>query len=143
MTKTFEELDAFQRAVDLSVTIYRLTESFPRAELYGLTAQLRRASVSVVSQIVEGQGRLSLGEWPQFLSQARGSLFEIQAQTIIASRLGYLDASAYKRARSAVTRAAKPLAGLIEYVRRRDQKPTTDNREREQSELLKQLSHHG
>jgi len=129
MAKTFEDLDAFQLAVDLSVTIYRVTETFPRAELYGLVSQLRRASVSVVSQIAEGQGRLSLGEWRQFLGQARGSLFEIQAQTIIASRLGYLDASAYKRVRSAVTRTAKPLAGLIEYVRRRENKPTTDNRQ--------------
>jgi four helix bundle protein len=125
MGKTFEELDAFQRAVDLSVTIYRLTESFPRAELYGLTSQLRRASVSVVSQIAEGQGRLSLGEWRQFLGQARGSLFEIQAQTIVANRLGYLDGNAYKRVRTCVTRVAKPLAGLIEYVRRRQL--TTDN----------------
>jgi len=133
MAKTFEDLDAFQRAVDLSVTIYRVTETFPRTELYGLIAQLRRASVSVVSQIAEGQGRLSLGEWRQFLGQARGSLFEIQAQAIVASRLGYLDTNTYKRVRSSLTRVAKPLAGLIEYVRRREgrRQPTTDNRQRE------------
>jgi len=133
MAKTFEDLDAFQRAVDLSVTIYRATETFPRAELYGLVSQLRRASVSVVSQIAEGQGRLSLGEWRQFLGQARGSLFEIQAQTIVASRLGYLDTSTYKRVRNSLTRVAKPLAGLIDYVRRREtrRQPTTDNRQRE------------
>jgi four helix bundle protein len=100
----------FARAVDLSVTIYQVTEVFPRVEVYGLTAQLRRASVSVVSQIAEGQGRLSLGEWRQFLSQARGSLFEIQAQAIVANRLHYLNEVAYKRVRSSVAGVAKPLA---------------------------------
>jgi len=124
--KKFEDLDAFQRAVELSVIVYQSTASFPDAERYGLTAQVRRASVSIVSQIAEGQGRLTNGEWRQFLSQARGSLYEVQAQVILAQALGLIDAATHQRLRSAIIKAAKPLAGLINYVRRRE-KPTTDN----------------
>jgi len=119
MPKNFEDLDAFQKAVDLSVAVYRTTESFPDAERYGLTKQLRRASISVVSNIGEGQGRLTDGEWRQFLGHARGSLYEIQAQLIVAARLGLIDEPVHRRLRLAISKAARPLAGLIEYVRTR------------------------
>jgi four helix bundle protein len=125
MSKTFEDLDAFQQAVSLTLAIYRATATFPDDERYGLTAQLRRASISVVSNIAEGQGRLTNGEWRQFLGHARGSLFEIQAQLIVAEKLGLLDPSEHRVLRSAVIKTAKPLAGLIDYVR--TVKPTTDN----------------
>ena len=124
--KNFEELDAFQRAVELMVQIYRTTSNFPTEERYGLTAQIRRAAVSVVSNIAEGQGRLTLGEWRNSLGHARGSLFEIQAQAIAAEKLGFIDGSGYRQLRSSIKRAAMPLAGLIAYVRRRE-KSTTDN----------------
>jgi len=78
----YEGLVAFQRAMDLMVAVYQETDSFPRSERYGITSQIRRASLSVVSQIAEGQGRLTPGEWRQLLSQARGSLFEVEAQAI-------------------------------------------------------------
>ena len=120
MPKNFEQLDAFQNAVDLSVAIYRATSNFPQDERYELTRQLRCASISVISNIAEGQGRLTNGEWRQFLSHARGSLFEIQAQLLVASRLGLLDEQRYRSLRSAVIKVAKPLAGLIDYVRRRE-----------------------
>ncbi|MEA2162841.1 MAG: hypothetical protein QOK37_968 [Thermoanaerobaculia bacterium] len=99
--------------------VYRVTKVFPGDERFGLTQQLRRASISVVSNLAEGQGRLTNGEWRQFLSQARGSLFEIQAQLIAAHRLEFLDEAQYRRLRSAVRRVAHPLKGLIEYVRKR------------------------
>ncbi len=76
--------------------IYRCTEAFPRAETYGLTSQLRRAIVSVVSNIAEGQGRLTVGEFVQFLGQARGSLLEVDAQLAIAVDLGYVTKSLYE-----------------------------------------------
>jgi four helix bundle protein len=120
MAKNFEDLDAFQRAVDLSVAIYEATSSFPDEERYGLKAQLRRASISVVSNIAEGQGRLTDGEWRQFLGHARGSLYEIQAQLVVATRLGLLDAASHRELRSAAIKTAKPLAGLIRYVRKRE-----------------------
>jgi len=132
-SKSFESLEVFELGLNLVVMVYELTRAFPREETYGLVSQMRRASISVISNIAEGQGRLTNGEWRQFLGQARGSLFEIQAQTIVASRLGYLDTSTYKRVRNSLTRVAKPLAGLIDYVRRREtrRQPTTDNRQRE------------
>ena len=117
MAKNFEDLDAFQRAVDLSVAIYEATSSFPDAERYGLIAQLRRAAISVVSNIAEGQGRLSNGQWLQFLGHSRGSLYEVQAQLIVAKRLNLIDESVHRSLRSAVIKTAKPLAGLIDYVR--------------------------
>ena len=120
MPKNFEQLDAFQRAVDLSVAVYEMTSRFPVEERYGLKAQLRRASISVISNIAEGQGRLTNGEWRMFLSHARGSLYEVQAQSLVAKRLGYLDDAAHRTIRSFVIKTAKPLAGLIDYVRRRE-----------------------
>jgi four helix bundle protein len=116
---TFEDLDMFKRALDLMEDVYRVTKMFPGDERFGLTQQLRRASISVVSNLAEGQGRLTNGEWRQFLSQTRGSLFEIQAQLIAARRLDFLDENEYRKLRSTVRRVAEPLKGLIQYVARR------------------------
>jgi len=123
--KNFEELIVFKRAIALMVNVYRTTETFPKEERYGLTAQIRKASVSVVSHVAEGQGRLSLGEWRQFLSQARGSLYEVQAQAIGAHELGFLDDAGYARLRLSIRKVASPLRGLIAYVRGRERQKTT------------------
>lgn len=129
MGKTFEDLDVFKRALDLMVVVYELTEDFPRREHYGLASQLRRASISVISNIAEGQGRLKPGEWRQLLSQARGSLFEIEAQLIAANRLGYITDLQATSARQISRSVGKPLIGLIAYVRKRENRqPVTGNR---------------
>jgi four helix bundle protein len=120
MVKTFEDLDVFKRALDLMVSVYEATEDFPKREFYGLASQLRRASVSVVSNIAEGQGRLTPGEWRQLLSHARGSLFEIEAQVIAAERLRYIEAATMRRLRTETKTVGQPLAGLIDYVRTRE-----------------------
>ena len=91
MARSYRDLLVWQKAKALSVEIYRGTANFPRTELYGLTSQIRRAAVSVVSNIAEGQGRLTTGEFQHFLGQARGSLLEAETQLSIALDLGFLD----------------------------------------------------
>jgi four helix bundle protein len=85
--RSFRELVVWQRSVQLATAIYTLTRGFPKDELYGLTSQIRRAAVSVPSNIAEGQGRLSTGEFRQFLGIARGSNFELQTQLEVARAL--------------------------------------------------------
>ena len=87
MAHSFRDLVVWQRAMQLTVAIYRLTQKFPREEIYGLTSQIRRSAVSVPSNIAEGHGRLNSGEYRQFLGIARGSNFELQTQLEIACAL--------------------------------------------------------
>lgn len=89
MAETFRNLPVWQRAVQMTVLVYRATEQFPKAETFGLTSQLRRASVSMASNIAEGYGRGSAGEYKQFLTIARGSNYEVQTQLFISSRLAF------------------------------------------------------
>ena len=87
MAHSFRDLVVWQRAMQLTVAIYRLTQEFPREEMYGLTSQIRRAAISVPSNIAEGHGRLNTGEFRQFLGIARASNFELQTQLEIARAL--------------------------------------------------------
>lgn len=116
----YEQLDAFKCALALMVEVYRVTALFPRREMYGLTSQMRRASLSVMSHIAEGKGRLTIGEYRQFLSQARGSLFEVEAQAIGAHELRFLDDENYELLRKSIRKAARPLHGLILWARRQE-----------------------
>jgi four helix bundle protein len=93
MGGTYEDLEAWQAAMELVVQIYAATKSFPPDERYGLTNQLRRAAVSVSSNIAEGKGRVSDKELLQFLSRARGSLYEVQTQVRVAVLLNYVTRS--------------------------------------------------
>ena len=89
MGESFKDLVVWQRAVQMTLEIYKLTADFPADERFGLTNQLRRASVSVASNIAEGYGRSTTGEYVLFLGHARGSNFEVQTQLIIAQGLGF------------------------------------------------------
>ena len=89
MSHKYQDLIAWQKAKVFATEIYRVTEQFPRAEVYGLTSQLRRAAVSVASNIAEGQGRLTRGEFCHFLGQASGSLLEVETQLSIAVDLSF------------------------------------------------------
>jgi four helix bundle protein len=88
---SYRDLILWQKAKRLSLEIYHATKAFPKDELYGLTSQIRRAAVSVVSNVAEGQGRMTTGKFIQFLGHARGSLFELQTQLEIAYELGYIE----------------------------------------------------
>ena len=89
VARSYRDLLVWQKAKALAVHIYQATEQFPRNETYGLTSQIRRAAVSVASNIAEGQGRLTWAS-PAFLGQARGSLLELDTQVAIALDLAYL-----------------------------------------------------
>jgi four helix bundle protein len=89
MSQSFRDLQVWQRAMQLTIAVYRLTREFPREEIYGLTSQIRRAAVSVPSNIAEGQDRLNPGEFKQFLGIARGSICELQTQLEIARALQF------------------------------------------------------
>ncbi|MGA7697938.1 MAG: four helix bundle protein [Candidatus Sulfotelmatobacter sp.] len=90
MGRSYKDLVAGQKSMDLVTGTYRATAGFPKDELFGLTSQLRRAAVSIPSNIAEGQGRLAEKEFRYFLGQARGSLMEVETQLQIAENLGYL-----------------------------------------------------
>ncbi|HCF94156.1 MAG TPA: four helix bundle protein [Verrucomicrobia bacterium] len=89
--KSYKDLIVWQKSMDLVAMVYQVTKTFPREELYGLTNQLRRAAVSIPSNIAEGQARNSTAEFRNFLSIARGSLAEVETQLLIAERLNYID----------------------------------------------------
>jgi four helix bundle protein len=122
MPSSFEKLEAFDDAVDLTVAIYGATKSFPDDERFGMTSQIRRAASSVVRHLAEGQGRLTQGEWRQFLSQARGSLYEVEASLILAMRLKMLDLATYGSLRETTANVARKVNGLIDYARMKEQK---------------------
>ena len=89
--RDFRDLRVWRSAKDLVVAVYRLTQPFPKHEIYGLTSQMQRAAVSVPSNIAEGHAREHLKEYLNQVSIARGSLAELQTQIEIAARLGYID----------------------------------------------------
>jgi four helix bundle protein len=110
----------WQRAIQLSVAIYRLTQGFPREELYGLSSQIRRASVSVPSNIAEGHGRLNTGEYRQFLGIARGSNFELQTQLEIARALGFGKSELLDEAEGLSHEVGKMIHGILEGIKDKD-----------------------
>jgi four helix bundle protein len=117
MGESFKDLIAWRKAMDLVTEVYRLTRSFPRDELYGLTNQLRRAAVSVPSNIAEGQARFSRKEFHHFLSHARGSLVEIETQLMIAQNLEYLSKRDVASLLDKAAELGKILNGLIASIK--------------------------
>jgi four helix bundle protein len=116
MTSTdYKELTAWQRSMDLVREVYRSTRSFPREELFGLSSQMRRAAVSVPSNIAEGKGRYSRKELIQFLYKARGSLMELETQIIIARDLDYLNEGAGQTLSTRTLEVTRILNGLINH----------------------------
>jgi len=113
MGRSYKDLVAWRKAMELVGEIYRMTQGFPQKELYGLTSQLRRAAVSVPSNIAEGQGRLSKGEFHQCLGHARGSLMEVETQVLIAQDLGYLDKTSTEKLLGKAAELGRVLNGLL------------------------------
>jgi four helix bundle protein len=113
MAQSFRDLMVWQRAMEMTVGVYALTQGFPKEEIYGLTSQLRRASVSVASNIAEGRGRISQGEFRQFLGTAQGSNFEVQTQLEVSRRLGLGNEASLNQAEKLSVEVGKMLSSLI------------------------------
>ena len=116
MAEGYRDLIVWQRSVQMTVAIYRLTETFPKEEVYGLTSQLRRAGVSVASNIAEGWGRRSEGEYKHFLGMARGSNMEVQTQLVIATELAMGDQAKLRLAEGLSHEVGKMLVSLMKTV---------------------------
>jgi four helix bundle protein len=118
MGQGYKDLVAWQKAMELVTEVYRATGTFPKEELYGLTSQLRRAAVSVPSNIAEGQGRQSTGEFRQFLGQARGSLLELETQLMIGRSLAFLPPKKAEELLASTAELGRILNGLMQSLNR-------------------------
>ena len=119
MVKSYRELMVWKKAMDFAEHVYRVQRDFPASERYGLCDQLRRAVVSIPSNIAEGRGRGSAKDFSHFLTLARGSLNEVSTQLELAARLGYLDSGSGLYEESLEIR--KMLNAMIERLKQ----PTT------------------
>ncbi len=118
--KDFRRLKVWEKAHQLTLGVYRTTAAFPREESYGLTAQLRRASVSVPANIAEACGRRSNREMAKFLQIGMGSASEMEYGLLLARDLGYLEGTAYVSLQASVTEVEKMLGSLLRKVRADD-----------------------
>lgn len=120
MTETYRDLVVWQKSIQLVKQIYLATKNFPREELYGLTSQLRRAAISISSNIAEGKGRFSTPDLLHFFTQARGSLLEVETQIIIAQELEYLSPSSGKELLSLTAEVGRMINGFLRTFRNQD-----------------------
>ncbi len=120
--RSYQDLKAWQKAMDLVTGIYQVSHKFPREEIFALTSQLRRAAVSVPSNIAEGQGRSSSSrkEFLYFLGNAKGSLSEVETQILIARNLGYLDGENLYDLLNRSAEVGRILNGLMASLRDKD-----------------------
>jgi four helix bundle protein len=116
--KSYRELETWQVAMQLVAEVYQVNKAFPKEEIFALTNQLRRAVVSVPSNIAEGQGRDSTKDFLHHLSIARGSLYEVETQLLIAQQLNYLSAIEAEKVMTISTSVAKLLNGLSRSLQR-------------------------
>ena len=118
----YKNLQIWQKAMDLTMNIYDITDGFPVGELYGLTSQMQRAAVSIPSNIAEGYGRKSDKEFYHFLTISRGSLFELQTQLYIAAGRNYIDEKTVYEIDQKMNELGKMISGLLYRLK------TCDNR---------------
>jgi four helix bundle protein len=117
MGQSFKDLVVWQRAIELTVSVYQLTSAFPDSERFGLTNQMRRASVSIAGNIAEGYGRATKGEYVQFLGHARGSCSELETQIVIAKKLGFGALAILQTTESLCNDVGRLLGALMKSIR--------------------------
>jgi four helix bundle protein len=118
MSNSYKDLMAWQQGMDLVELVYVSIAKLPEEERYDLASQMRRAAVSVVSNIAEGQGRNSKGEFAHFLGMAKGSLTELETQVLIAQRVKYLPEAEVQAVIAQIDRVSKLINGLINSMKR-------------------------
>lgn len=128
--RAHEKLDAWKKAVEFVVAVYRVTESFPKDEKFGLTSQIRRAAVSIPANIAEGAARSSNKEYLHFISIAQGSSSELETELLIAQKLGFLNEEIYFSLHWELESIGRLMIGLSNYLKRKIgnlEKPETDD----------------
>jgi len=110
------KLEAWNKAVDLVIDIYRATDNFPKEERYGLTSQIRPAAISIPANIAEGAARFSSREFARFLSNAQGSASELDTELLIAHRPGYFDEARFSKLSNHLERIGRLITGLSKHV---------------------------
>jgi four helix bundle protein len=125
----YQDLRAWQRAIELVERIYAVTSKLPQEEMFGLKSQLRRCAVSIPSNIAEGQGRATRGEFQQFLGHARGSLYELETQIVIAAKLGYVRCGRQQFDIGRVARAGTDAERADRFSQIGAASPSTDNQQ--------------
>ena len=113
MLKNFKELKVWQKSYKFCLDVYRITGSFPKEEMYGLTSQMRRSSVSVPSNIAEGDGRKTTADYIRFLYISYGSLCELETQIMLAEDLNYLDDGKLEGLKANISEVERMLKALI------------------------------
>lgn len=116
-SRNYKDLVVWQRAIDLATWTYSLTSGFPKEEIYGIVSQMRRASVSIPSNIAEGQSRQHKTEFIQFLSIAKGSLSELETQLIISEKLKYIDDNEFDEGKKRIAELNRLLHPLISKLK--------------------------
>jgi len=119
-----EKLEVWQHSMDLAAKVYEVTDKFPKTEIFGITDQIRRAAVSIPSNIAEGKGRDSTKDFIRFLNIAKGSLYELQTQCILSNKIGYLSHQDCKLIVSKCEDLAHKIKGLIKRLQKDLEKGT-------------------
>lgn len=112
-----QNLDVWKKAIDFVVDVYKVTDDFPKEEKFGLTSQVRRASVSIAANIAEGAGRKSTKEFINFLSIAQGSASEVETELLISFRLNYLTEDDYQKLFNTLDEIGRMVSGLSNHLR--------------------------
>jgi S23 ribosomal protein. len=113
---SYKELKVWQKGIHLVKDIYKVTDAFPKGEHFGLVDQLRRASISIPSNIAEGNGRHSRGDYIHYLHIARGSCYEMETQVIISKELGFLDEAQYQSLSTQIDEVGRMLNAMIQKL---------------------------
>jgi four helix bundle protein len=128
LSQDFRELQVWQRAHGLALSVYRVTASFPKEELYGLTSQIRRAASSITANLAEGCGRGGRSEIARFAQIARGSASELECHLLLARDLGHLSAPDYQRLYTSLAEVERMLTAFRQTLMTRAKSPAHDSR---------------